>query len=85
MVSKKLSLHTGDDLGWKEHALLTVVVNFSLVVMSCSPWLSHKNCVAHQELVAGRLSMNDMKTTYLTVCYFLLSLFVSHLKTTALL
>jgi len=39
MVSKKLSVHTGDDLGWKEHAFLTVVVNFSLVVMSYSPWL----------------------------------------------
>jgi hypothetical protein len=23
--------------------------------------LLHKNCSAHQELVAGRLSMNDMK------------------------
>jgi len=70
MVSKKLSLHTGDDLGWKEHGLLTVVVNFSLVVMSCSPWLSHKNCIAHQELVAGRLSMNDMKNNCFIVIAF---------------
>jgi hypothetical protein len=41
MVSKKLSVRTEDDLGWKEHAFHTVVVNFSLVGMSYSPWLSH--------------------------------------------
>jgi len=54
---------------------LTVVVNFSLVVMSCSPWLSHKNCTAHQELVAGRLLMNDMKNN-LSYSMLLLIVFV---------
>jgi len=46
--------------------------------------LSHKNCTAHQDLVTGRLSMNDMKNN-LSYSMLLLIVFVSHLKTTALL
>ena len=46
--------------------------------------LSHKNCTSHQELMAGRLSVNDMENI-LYYIVLLLIVFVSHLKTTALL